>query len=29
MKDEGDPDRLRILVADGQGHRLDEILQHA
>ena len=26
MKDEGDPDRLRILVADGQGHRLDEIL---
>jgi AmiR/NasT family two-component response regulator len=27
MKDEGEPDRLRILVADGQGHRLDEILR--
>ena len=27
MKDEGGPDRLRILVADGQGHRLDEILR--
>ena len=27
MKDEGGPDRLRILVSDGQGHRLDEVLQ--
>jgi len=27
MKDEGGPNRLRILVADGQGHRLDEVLQ--
>lgn len=26
-KDEGGPDRLRILVADGQGHRLDEALR--
>jgi ANTAR domain len=27
MKDEGDPHRLRILVSDGQGHRLDEVLR--
>jgi DNA-binding NarL/FixJ family response regulator len=27
MKDEGGPERLRILVSDGQGHRLDEVLQ--
>jgi phage terminase large subunit-like protein len=26
MMDEGGPDRLRILVSDGQGHRLDEVL---
>jgi AmiR/NasT family two-component response regulator len=25
--DEGGPDRLRILVSDGQGHRLDEVLK--
>jgi len=25
MKDEGSPERLRILVSDGQGHRLDEV----
>lgn len=27
MKDEGSPERLRILVSDGQGHRLDEVLK--
>ena len=27
MTDEGGPDRLRILVSDGQGHRLDEVLK--
>lgn len=27
MKSEGSPDRLRILVSDGQGHRLDEVLR--
>jgi AmiR/NasT family two-component response regulator len=27
--DEGGPDRLRILVSDGQGHRLDEVLESA
>ena len=27
MKDVGGPERLRILVSDGQGHRLDEVLQ--
>jgi len=26
MKDEGGPERLRILVSDGQGRRLDEVL---
>jgi AmiR/NasT family two-component response regulator len=26
MKDEGCPERLRILVSDWQGHRLDEVL---
>jgi two-component system, response regulator / RNA-binding antiterminator len=25
MMDEGGPERLRILVSDGQGHRLDEV----
>jgi response regulator NasT len=27
MTDEGGPDRLRILVSDGQGRRLDEVLR--
>jgi two-component system, response regulator / RNA-binding antiterminator len=27
MMDEGGPERLRILVSDGQGHRLDEVLR--
>jgi response regulator NasT len=27
MKDQEGPERLRILVSDGQGHRLDEVLQ--
>ena len=27
MNDEGVPERLRILVSDGQGHRLDEVLE--
>ena len=27
MTDEAGPDRLRILVSDGQGHRLDEVLE--
>jgi len=27
MMDEGGSDRLRILVSDGQGHRLDEVLK--
>jgi two-component system, response regulator PdtaR len=27
MNDEGGPERLRILVSDGQGHRLDEVLE--
>jgi AmiR/NasT family two-component response regulator len=27
IMDEGGPERLRILVADGQGHRLDEVLR--